>query len=189
MAKLKVFRTPIGFHDAYVAAPSRKAALKAWGADADLFARGVAEEVTDPALVEAPLASAGTVIRVRRGTVAEHLAALPPTPPPVRRPRAEAAPPAKSQAGQAKPSAESSPKPPPLPRPSRDVLDAAEAALAEAERHHADIRRDLAARESALARERRAAEAERDRETARLTKTRDAADAKYRQALLEWKAR
>jgi hypothetical protein len=30
MAKLKVFRTPIGFHDAYVAAPSKKAALAAW---------------------------------------------------------------------------------------------------------------------------------------------------------------
>lgn len=29
--KLKVYRTPIGFHDAYVAAPSQKAALKAWG--------------------------------------------------------------------------------------------------------------------------------------------------------------
>ena len=27
--KLKVFRTPTGFHDAYVAAPSRKAALEA----------------------------------------------------------------------------------------------------------------------------------------------------------------
>jgi hypothetical protein len=26
VAKLKVFRTPIGFHDAYVAAPSQKAA-------------------------------------------------------------------------------------------------------------------------------------------------------------------
>jgi hypothetical protein len=31
-AKLKVFRTPIGFHDAYVAAPSQKAALEAWEA-------------------------------------------------------------------------------------------------------------------------------------------------------------
>ena len=29
---LKTFRTAIGFHDAYGAAPSRKAALKAWGA-------------------------------------------------------------------------------------------------------------------------------------------------------------
>ena len=34
MPKLKVYRTPIGFHDAYVAAPSQKAALDAWGSDA-----------------------------------------------------------------------------------------------------------------------------------------------------------
>lgn len=31
--KLKVYRTPIGFHDAYVAAPSQKAALEAWGVE------------------------------------------------------------------------------------------------------------------------------------------------------------
>ena len=37
--KLKVFRTPIGFHDAYVAAPSQKAALEAWGADSNIFAQ------------------------------------------------------------------------------------------------------------------------------------------------------
>ena len=48
--RLKVYRMPIGFHDAYVAAPSRKAALAAWGSDADLFARGVAEQVDDPDL-------------------------------------------------------------------------------------------------------------------------------------------
>ena len=29
--KLNVYRTPIGFHDAYVAAPSQHAALLAWG--------------------------------------------------------------------------------------------------------------------------------------------------------------
>lgn len=44
--KLKVFRTSIGFHDAYVSAPSRKAALEAWGAGKDLFAIGSAELVT-----------------------------------------------------------------------------------------------------------------------------------------------
>ena len=44
---LKVFRTAAGFHDAYVAAPSRKAALEAWGADVDLFARGIAEHPAD----------------------------------------------------------------------------------------------------------------------------------------------
>jgi hypothetical protein len=41
--KLKVYRTPIGFHDAYVAAPSKKAALEASGSDANLFVRGIAE--------------------------------------------------------------------------------------------------------------------------------------------------
>jgi hypothetical protein len=42
-SKLKVYRTAAGFHDAYVAAPSQKAALAAWGSDHDLFARGGAE--------------------------------------------------------------------------------------------------------------------------------------------------
>ena len=74
--KLKVYRTPIGFHDAYVAATSQKAALKAWGADADLFARGAAEVVTDPGLIDAPLAHPGEVIRVLRGTEAQHIKAL-----------------------------------------------------------------------------------------------------------------
>jgi len=77
MAKIKVFRTPIGFHDAYVAAPSQKAALEAWGADANLFARGVAEVVTDPKLTKAPLERPGEIIRVSRGTADEHAAALP----------------------------------------------------------------------------------------------------------------
>ena len=35
--KLKVYSTPIGFHDALVAAPSQKAALEAWGAGTNLF--------------------------------------------------------------------------------------------------------------------------------------------------------
>src|SRR6478609_9516322 len=76
--KLKVFRTPIGFHDAYVAAPSRKAALEAWGSGADLFARGGAEEVTDPKLTEEPLKHPGEVIRVSRGDLKAQLKALGP---------------------------------------------------------------------------------------------------------------
>ncbi|WP_341207141.1 hypothetical protein [uncultured Sphingomonas sp.] len=75
--KLKVFRTAAGFNDAYVAAPSRKAALAAWGATADLFARGAAEEVTDPALMEAPLAAPGEVVKISRGSAEEQLAAAP----------------------------------------------------------------------------------------------------------------
>jgi len=48
--QLKVFRTPIGFHDAYVAAPSQKAALEAWGTDTNLFEAGAAELDTEPKL-------------------------------------------------------------------------------------------------------------------------------------------
>src|SRR4051794_12137810 len=72
---LKVYRTPIGFHDAYVAASSQAAALKAWGTDRNLFARGAAEIVTDPALTEAPLADPGKVIKRLRGSADEQMAA------------------------------------------------------------------------------------------------------------------
>ena len=75
-AKLKVFSTAIGFHDAYVAAPSKKAALKAWGTTKDLFARGAAEIVTDPELTREPLASPGEVFKLSRGSTAEQMAAL-----------------------------------------------------------------------------------------------------------------
>ena len=58
-AKLKLFKTVIGFHDAYVAAASQKAALEAWGASTDLFSAGLAERVDDPAACEAAFADAG----------------------------------------------------------------------------------------------------------------------------------
>lgn len=74
--KLKVYRTPIGFHDAYVAAPSQKAALEAWGAETNLFQRGIAEQVTDSKLMEVPLEHPGQVVKVLRGTEAEQIAAL-----------------------------------------------------------------------------------------------------------------
>ncbi len=76
--KLKVFRTMAGFHDAYVAAPSRAAALRAWGATTDLFAMDAAEEVTDPELMKEALAEPGVVIRKSRGSDAEHVAAAGP---------------------------------------------------------------------------------------------------------------
>lgn len=66
--RLKVFRTNAGFYDAYIAAPSRLAALAAWGAKGDLFAREAAEEVTDPSLTAEPLAHPGEVIRKPRGS-------------------------------------------------------------------------------------------------------------------------
>ena len=73
--KLKVFRTAIGFHDAYVAATSRKSALEAWGTNKDLFAREVAEEVTDPALMAEPLGEPGTVFSKLRSMPADDVEA------------------------------------------------------------------------------------------------------------------
>jgi hypothetical protein len=74
--KLKVYRTPIGFHDAYVAASSQRAALAAWGSDSNLFTQGIAEVVTDPKLMEEPLGRPGEIIRKLRGTSDEQVAAL-----------------------------------------------------------------------------------------------------------------
>lgn len=83
--KLKVYSTPIGFHDAFVAAPSQKAALEAWGASTNLFSQGSAHVVTDPKLAKIPLEHPGQVIKVSRGSHAEQLAALAKQEPPKRR--------------------------------------------------------------------------------------------------------
>jgi hypothetical protein len=123
--KLKVFRTAIGFHDAYVAAPSQKAALAAWGSDRNLFGTGMAEVVSDPKLTEAPLAAPGTVIKVKRGTDREHLAALPKTAP-------KAAP--RTADKEAERDAEKPAERPAPPRPKRTALDRAEKAVAAAEK-------------------------------------------------------
>lgn len=173
--KLKVFRTAIGFHDAYVAVPSRKAALEAWGATADLFARGVAEEVTDPKLMAGPLKHPGEVMRVSRGDLKAQLKALGPRMPPAERPP--------------KPSNKSElrrrvgkPQPP----PKRDKVDRAEAAL-DAERHkqareRSDIEEQLEALEARLAvlKRRQAAK------IARLQDRLEDAQADYRGALERW---
>ncbi|WP_448536846.1 hypothetical protein [Sphingobium yanoikuyae] len=75
--RLKVFRTPIGFHDAYVPATSQKAALSAWGTDANLFARGAAERVTNEELSREPLENPGKIIKRLRGTAEEYMGSLP----------------------------------------------------------------------------------------------------------------
>ena len=174
MAKLKVFRTAAGFHDAYVAAPSRKAALAAWGADKDLFARGAAEEVTDAALTAAPLARPGEVVKVSRGTRDEQLAALPEGRP--KRP--------------AEPAATREPKPrakPAKPKPSRADLEGAEQALAEAAARHEGERAALAEEEAALERRKREAKRTQEAEVARLERAREMAEVAYRAALDGWR--
>jgi hypothetical protein len=161
--KLKVYCTPIGFHNAYVAAPSQKAALEAWGSDANLFARGVAEQVTDPKLMAEPLAEPGKVIRKLRGTAEEHVAALP--------------------ADKAKaPKRATRPKPP----PSRAALETAEQALADLEEQQSEERARLEEREAELARERREMDKRQAAERDRLEQQLDRARQSYARAVERW---
>lgn len=167
--KLKVFRTPVGFHDAYVAAPSQKAALEAWGSGANLFARGVAEEVTDPALTKEPLAHPGEVIRLSRGDLATQLKALGPREKPGKKAAAKAAKPAR-------------PKPP----PKRDKLDAAEAALAEARQRQTKEAGQLERRRDEIERQLETLRAAQAKELEKLEARREAARSAYHKALEAW---
>ena len=169
--KLKVFRTPIGFHDAYVATPTKKAALEAWGTDANLFARGTAEEVTDPKLTAAPLERPGEVIRVSRGDLSAQLKALGP-----RKKKG-------AKTGKAPATARSASR---KAAPKRDKVDAAEAALEQARRRHAKEAQALHKQRDEVERKLDALTARQDQETARLERAREKARAAYREALEKW---
>lgn len=186
--KLKVYRTPIGFHDAYVAAPSQKAALEAWGSEHDLFARGVAERIDDAALTREPLEKPGVVIRRLRGTTAEQIAALPARKHSGRPGRA--AQPSQVEEGQArkvKPDARPVSRPKPKPRPDRAALDRAEQALAAAKARHERELDALRRREAELARERRQTEQAQDRERARLERALQKTREAYERAMRLWR--
>ncbi|MEG3087631.1 hypothetical protein [Sphingomonas sp. PB4P5] len=184
MPTLKVYRTPIGFHDAYVAAPSKKAALRAWGSAKDLFARGAAELVTDPALMAAPLAEPGVVIKRSRGTAAEQIAALPPDPPR----RAVAAEVEEAPARRkAKAAPKPAPKPKPKPRPDRSALDDADAAIGATAKRHDKARQEIDARIAALQTEREALVREQREEQSALENERDQLADTYDAAMREWR--
>ncbi|MEG3165383.1 hypothetical protein U1701_12340 [Sphingomonas sp. PB2P19] len=180
-AKLKVYRTAAGFHDAYVAAPSQKAALAAWGSEHDLFARGIAELVTDPELTAAPLAAPGVVIKRSRGSAAEQIASLPDRKP-TRPIPADAANEPKSAPKAPKP------RPKPRPKPTRTAVEHAEAALEAVQREHGKQRRALAEREAALARERRSLEREQDVALRAAQTMLDTEQAAFDRALSAWRA-
>jgi vacuolar-type H+-ATPase subunit I/STV1 len=168
--KLKVYRMAVGFHDAYVAAPSQKAAAEAWGSDASVFSRGEAELVTDAALTQEPLAKAGEVIKRLRGTAAEQIAALGGD-------EAEAPPVADRPAK----------KPLPKPRPSRSALEKAEQDIGSAKTRYSEERAELARREAELERERKALEAKQRTEMERLEARLEAAEASYDEAVRRWR--
>ena len=162
MAKqLKVYRTAAGFHDAYVAAPSKAAALRAWGAERDLFALGAAEEVTDAKLTKAPLAKPGEVLKVARVD--------------------------DEGDGEARQNTTKTPPKAAKPRPKRTALDHAEAKLAAIEADFDSKRAAIDAKEAALAAERRklvtAERAARDKAQAAIDTARDT----YDRALDAWR--
>lgn len=176
---LKVFRTSVGFRDAYVAAPSRAAALRAWGTDKDLFARGGAEEVTDPASMSAALEKPGEVVYRTRGGLKEQVAALGELP--ARKAKgtkgaetSQAAAPAKKSVAK------------PRPRPSRAQVDAAEAAIAQLQQERDKEHAALKERERALAAEGAALKMRFDRRLEQLQHKHEAARAAYDEALLRW---
>jgi hypothetical protein len=153
--KLNVYRTPIGFHDAYVAATSQRAALKARGSEADPCASGVAEIVTEEVLTREPFENPGFVVRRSRGTNEAYVADLAKkqplakrrTPLPSdeegrRRAATELAKPPPRSARQAPettpyPKTKAVAKPNPRPRPSRAKLDDVEQAIECAQVGHA----------------------------------------------------
>ncbi len=169
--RLKVFRTPIGFHDAYVAAPSQKAALEAWGSDSNLFAAGVAEVVTDPALTEEPLERPGEVVRRLRGSADEQVAAL-------------GAGKAKKEGGSRTKSGMTQKRR--GPRPNSAAVEKAEAALERAEARHRAALEKLKAEAQALDQKRRELERAQRKERERLSQAVDHARERYRAAIAEW---
>jgi len=166
--RLKVFRTTIGFHDAYVAAPSRRAALEIWGTDKNLFATEAAEEVTDPELMAEPLEHPGEVIRKTRGSLADQLKAAGPV-------QHATAALGKKQARRRSP-------------PSRSQLEKAEKALEEFDQRAGSCLAELQERERALAEERARIEASLKTRREKLEARRVREDAAFRAKWARWDA-
>jgi hypothetical protein len=171
---LKVFRTSAGFHDAYVAAPSRKAALEAWGAHVNLFARGMAEQVTDEKLTAEPLKRPGEVIMLSRGGLAEQLKALGPRKKPKPRPAGESAKPAKKR---------------PARPPKRDALDRTEAALEDATQRHEAAIGELETQREKIERKIAVLRSKQAKALAKLERRHEQSREAYRDALERWSDR
>lgn len=134
--KLKVFQAQFGFYDTVVAAPSRAAALRAWGTRQDLFANGEATVATDEAAILAATAHPETPLR--RAVGSRDAFALEPT----SLPKVPDAP----KRAAVSPAVKPKPARPPGPTADRSKLDAAEKALAQLDerrkREEAGFRRE-----------------------------------------------
>jgi hypothetical protein len=152
---LKTFQAHLGFYDTVVAAPSRAAALRAWGSRQDLFRDGSAKPANDPAAIAAATAKPGVVLRRPAGSNApfSENPGLPQVPDVPRKPKPAKEPKAKAAAETApKAVRKVPPKPvkPPKPPPDRSAVDAAEKAQAELKREEERALAALAKRKAAL---------------------------------------
>jgi hypothetical protein len=169
MPKLKVFRTSSGFHDSYVAVPSRAAALRAWGASTDLFAMGAAEQVTDAKLMAEPLSMPGEIVKRSRGSAGEHLSAAGRS---------------KVKKPGAKPSRARKAEPP----PNRSKLDEADRLLADAELRYDRARETLDQEKKLLEEKRRKLQRKHEAEIEKQRAKRDAAAKVYKEKVKAWQA-
>jgi hypothetical protein len=174
-SRLKVFRTPIGFHDAYVAAPSQKAALEAWGSESNLFASGAAEQVSGAALTKVPLSRPGEVIKVLRGSKAEQVAAL-----------GEVAI-RKKETGSIKSGATKAEKKPKPEKPSREALDEAEEQVETLRRAQAKELGEIDAEIAQLERRRRELQRQQGRELGELEEKAERERARYERQMDAWR--
>jgi hypothetical protein len=139
--RLKIYQAAFGFRDSVVAAANQKAALEAWGARQNLFAEGLARVADDPAAMKAALDHPGTPLTRPLGSSGPFTVGsneVPVLPDVAKRPTVTR-----------KPDAGPSPAP-----PDRSRLDAAEAAVREAEAELSGAGREYRSRAEALERER-----------------------------------
>jgi len=144
--KLKVFQAQIGFFDTVVAAPSRAAALRAWGVRQDLFAEKLAHPTDDPEAVKAALAHPEIPLK-RPAGASDPFEVEPgglPEPPPAPKSGKTAKVETKTK-GKTKPKPE--PEPPP---PDRSALDEAERALRDLDERRRKQEAALRRRQAAL---------------------------------------
>jgi hypothetical protein len=151
--RLKVFQAHLGFFDTVVAAPSRAAALKAWGSRQDLFRDGQAREASDPNAITAALAKPGLVLRrpVGSNVAFSENPGLPSVPRAVKKALEKKPTPASKGKAAAAHTVRPAPEPPPrLPPPDRSALDSAEKAIADLKREEERVLAALGKRKAAL---------------------------------------
>ena len=157
--QLKVFQAHLGFYDTVVAAPSRSAALKAWGSRQNLFRDGAAKETQDPQAIAAARAKPGVVLRRAAGSNAPFgenpdLPKIPKAP--KMKPAAKKTPTPPEAASRAAPPRSAPPRaaaPPQLRivrAPDRTPVERAEKALTELKKEEERALARLAARKAAL---------------------------------------